>query len=95
MYLFKSEVLLSSPVLITGECQKALVMPAEIIVRCGEGRGYQVQVIIVIMNIVVILRMTKIDKDITGRVICGKAVVEFLLLSLDLTSTPPVSRAHW
>ena len=75
-----------------GECQKASVMPAEITVRCGEGRDYHChhehcchfeddQ--------------TKIDKDITGRVICGKAVVEFLLLSLDLTSTPPVSRAHW
>ena len=91
----QNRVLLSSPAPIMGGCQKALVMPAEIIVRCGEGRGYQVQVIIVIMNIVVILRMTKIDKDITGRVICGKAVVEFLLLSLDLTSTPPVSRVHW
>ena len=72
-------------------------MPAEIIVRCGEGRGYQVQVIIVIMSIVVILTMIKqkLDKDITGRVICGKAVAEFLLLSLDLTSMPPVSRVHW
>ena len=55
----QNRVLLSSPAPIMGGCQKALVMPAEIIVRCGEGRGYQVQVIIVIMNIVVILRMIK------------------------------------
>ena len=49
------------------------------------------------MSIVVILTMIKqkLDKDITGRVICGKAVAEFLLLSLDLTSMPPVSRVHW
>ena len=55
----QNRVLLSSPAPIMGGCQKALVTPVEIIVRCGEGRGYQVQVIIVIMNIVVILRMIK------------------------------------